>query len=411
MRSTRGKLHVFLALTLWVTTVGFSAEPTHELTQKFEASISGETVVLEAGAKVEVVQWLEPTAFVKHSLSGGGATILQIPTAQLQKIPAAAHAATLTLTPKTEGIALAQTTAPDSPTDKTRIKLTATDGKVFEGKIIRVEKTVVVLHQAEDEVLDIALKSLDEPSKGLVADHASQLKGKPAIPDPRVIPGKKIFLSFPELGASNQSDPAKIQIRIPENYKADQPVPLILFMAGGEGSENCDGASAFVDPQNYILVAFPYSKKYPSPMKACIAGQTDELIAFQKPMLERLKLLVPNSDPLNRVVVGTSNGAHSIAVASCDGWDEFTDFFSAYVMHEGGGSKSGNFKALKRKDVYVMMGADSTNRAFAEGIAKAVEKSNPRVETYATPGEGHGIGDKSREAAKAWIEKTRLAQK
>jgi len=257
MRSTRGKLHVFLALTLWVTTVGFSAEPTHELTQKFEASISGETVVLETGARVEVVQWLEPTAFVKHSLSGGGATILQIPTAQLRKIPAAAHAATLTLTPKTEGIAPAQTTAPDFPTDKTRIKLTATDGKVFEGKVIRVEKTVVVLHQAEDEVLDIALKSLDEPSKGLVADHASPLKGKPAIPDPRVIPGKKIFLSFPELGASNQSDPAKIQIRIPENYKADQPVPLILFMAGGEGSENCDGASAFVDPQNYILVAFP----------------------------------------------------------------------------------------------------------------------------------------------------------
>lgn len=383
------------------------AEPTHELTQKFKASISGETLVLEAGTPVEVMQLADPTAFVKHTLPNGKSTILQIPVSQLQKIQTLTTAPAATATAASSDAPTAPTSVQPAAVTKNNIKLATKEGKAFEGLIIRVERTVVVLHMEEDQVEDVPLSSLDEPSMALAKSWESQSQGKPAIHDPRVIPGKKISLSFPELGASNQSDPARIQIRIPENYKADQPVPLALFLGGGAGSDNCDALNSFVDSKDYILVAFPYSKAYSSPMKAYHAGHSKELIAFQKPMLERLQALVPNSDPDHRVVIGTSNGAHSIGVASCDGWDEFTDFFSAYVLHEGGGSQSGNFKNLKRKNVYVMMGDSSPNKAFAESIARSVEKSNSKAETYSAPGEGHGMGDDSRRAAKAWIEKIR----
>jgi len=212
-------------------------------------------------------------------------------------------------------------------------------------------------------------------------------------------------LEFPELGPSRTSDPARIQIRIPEDYTPDHPVPLALYLGGGQGTDNGDALKNFVDPAQWVTVAFPYPQAVNTPLHAFKEGKSGDLIDFQKPMLERLQALLPNVDPKRRVVVGSSNGAHMIAIATCDGWKEFAEYFNAFVLHEGGGSGSWNFSAVRRKKVFILMGEKSESLKFSEGVVAAAERSRLKPDVFVAPGEGHGMGAASREAIKEWIAK------
>jgi hypothetical protein len=116
-----------------------------------------------------------------------------------------------------------------------------------------------------------------------------------------------------------------------------------------------------------------------------------------------LQALLPNTDPKRRVVIGISNGAHMIGAAVCDGWKEFSDSFSAFVLHEGGASVNHDFNALRRKDVLVAMGEKSEHRDFAEWVVGKMEEARFKPEVFVASGEGHGLGDAAREGIRAWI--------
>ena len=69
----------------------------------------------------------------------------------------------------------------------------------------------------------------------LLLDPALWKKGR--SPDPSVQPKAELYLTFPELGMSHSTgEPMAMHIRIPENYRPDRPVPIIVWLAGGDGS-------------------------------------------------------------------------------------------------------------------------------------------------------------------------------
>ncbi len=405
VRSYRSALLV-PAFVLAVGTLS-PAAPTHQLIRAYEATTGGQAVSLPAGTAVEVSSGDGKTAMVRHSLPGGSTTLLFIPSGYLKPLETLPAAAAPSASPAAVQAPRPVITAtpPAVPQKPAGVRLSTKDGKSSEGRILRVEKRHVVVLNVEGGAEDLILKDLDKPSQDLVERWKFQAGTKAPDPDPRVVPGKKLSLAFPELGASRSSDPAKIQIRIPENYQPGKPSPLALYLGGGDGTDNCDALNGFVDSKDWVLVAFPFPKNVSVPLHAYDEGKSGDLIKFQEPMLERLQALLPNTDPERRVVMGTSNGAHMIAIAACDGWKEFSKYFSAFVMHEGGGSQSWDFAALRRKSVFVLMGDQSASLGFSKSVVTNVKKANIKPDVFVAQGEGHGMGDASRAAIKDWIAK------
>jgi hypothetical protein len=376
--------------------------------EDFRDTAQGENVSWNAGDIVEAVV-SDDHAYISYTLSSGSATMVKVPLSMLdpitvpQKSATEADDAEETESPTPSPPPISKATATPEENPNATDHLTLLDGTQVAGMIIRAEERMVVLMHEDKTVSDIPITQLDDTS----ADHAKQWKkdhkNDPPLLDPRVIPGETISLELGDIGASNQSDPARFTVRIPETYSPDKPVPLILFLRGGGGSDNCDGAKSFVDSSKYVLVAFPYSQKYPSPKKAIDADQSEKLIEFQKPMLERLQALIPNTNPDHRVVVGSSNGAHMIAVGVCDGWSDFLDYFSTFVLHEGGSCESHKYSKFRRKEVYVLMGSKSEALGFAEWVAKEMKQARVRPDIFVAEGEGHGMGNASKEAIRKWI--------
>lgn len=405
VRSYRSPLFI-LSLILAAGALS-SAAPTHQLIRTFEATTGGQAVSLPAGTTVEVSSGDSKTAMVRHSLPGGSTTLLFIPVGYLKPLETPSSEAAPSASPTAAEVprSVVAATPVAAPPKPAGVRLATKDGKSAEGRILRVEKRYVVVLNSEGCAEDLILKDLDKPSQDLVAKWKFQAGTKVPEPDPRVVPGKKISLMFPELGASRSSDPAKIQIRIPENYQPGKPSPLALYFGGGDGTDNCDSLNGFVDSKDWVLVAFPFPKNVSAPLHAYDEGKSGDLIEFQEPMLERLQALLPNTDPERRVVMGTSNGAHMIGIGACDGWKEFSKYFSAFVMHEGGGSESKDFGALRRKSVFVLMGDQSASLGFSKGVVTNVKKANIKPDVFIAQGEGHGMGDASRAAIKEWIAK------
>lgn len=391
---------IFLA-TLLCSAANHAKAATCELTREFTTTAGGENVRLPIGSQVEAMPGDRKNAMVRYALSNGSSTLLFVPLAYLKT------AASVTKTPAS-AIPTATTGTPPSATLVRKddpIHLKTNNGNSAEGKILRVEKRYAVVIDADSKPHDLLLKDLDPSSTAIVERWKFQNTGKNTPTDPRVKAGSRFSIEFSDLGASRSSDPAKFQIRIPESYQPGKPSPIALFFGGGDGTDDCGILESMVDPKEWIIVAFPYPKDVKTPLYAVQEGRARDLVEFERPMLERLEAIVPNTDPNRRVVIGTSNGAHMIAIGSCDGWKEFPKYFSAYVMHEGGSCESGDFSALRKKHVLIGMGADSEHKGFSEAVANTAKSARVKPDTFVAKGEGHGMGDESRKAIKEWIAK------
>ncbi len=403
-----------IVAAIMASCASIQAEPTHQLVTPFETSAGGQFVSLPVGTEVEALPGDGKTFMVRHTLPSGSVTLLFIPvqtltpiakTNEATKTSQAAEPATSPIPEVPPLAASPSSPAPTSAPTGKDVRLSTADGQTAEGQILRLEKRYVVIWNGQDPPVDLPLKSLDKPSEELLAKWDKQSMRRTTPPDPRIVPGQTFDLIFPDIGASRSSNPTRIQIRIPENYDSDKLSPIALYLGGGEGNDKCDPLNQFVDRNEWILVAFPYPSSAPRPLDAYRDGKSDDLISFQEPMLERLQAILPNTDPERRVVIGSSNGAHMIGIASCDGWKEFVDYFSGFVLHEGGGSKSRDFSALRRKKVILLMGAKSEGFEFAEGIEDRLKKARVKAEIFVADEEGHGMGNASRETIKNWIAK------
>lgn len=227
----QGLRRLFFGFGMAGIIVGTQAAPTHQLTSTFEAKVGGQVASLPVGTEVEVVSDDGKMAMVRHALPGGATTL---------------------------------------------------DDKSVDGRILRLEKRRVFVLNNSGEAEDVLLKELDKDSRSVMEKWRFQNQGKSPEADPRVKLGNQFSLVFPELGASQSADPAKIQIRIPENYQPDKRVPLALYFGGGGGTGNYDALKGLVDSSGWVLVAFSYPKDVSTSLHAYDEGKSGELIVVSR---------------------------------------------------------------------------------------------------------------------------------
>ena len=227
-------------------------------------------------------------------------------------------------------------------------------------------------------------------------------------PDPSVKPKAELYLTFPELGQSRSNEPMAMHVRIPENYRPDRPVPLIVWLAGGDGSSWFHEAEQLVNPQDFVMVGMNYPLSLPVPMIASPHGEIGRIWEIQEKMLVKLVQMVPNLDPRLRVVAGFSNGAHTIG--GCLGQREASlyGFFNVFVLIEGGDSNVFDYPSLPGRYFYLAWGngKGGDGNDFGLKLTNAAKKAGMNVESHPMEGVGHDFPASEEQKVKAWLRGT-----
>ena len=223
---------------------------------------------------------------------------------------------------------------------------------------------------------------------------------------PRVVPGNVLTLAFPELGEMQDKLPAACEVSIPKTYDPAKPVPLLVWLGGGKGSHSVGGARGLVDFDRFVVVALPYPKGRLPRLAAEDGGAViDAHWAFARPMLERVAQVVPNIDPQRRLVAGTSSGGHLIAYGLDRGWPGFADYFTAFIVHEGGAKPlTPRLPGAKGKRLLVVYGEESESLSWRTWFNWHVERSGAEAKIVGVPRAKHGLNEDGKKVIREWIE-------
>lgn len=227
-------------------------------------------------------------------------------------------------------------------------------------------------------------------------------------PDPRVRPKAEIYVPFPELGKSRTDEPMGMRIRIPGDYNPNRPVPLLVWLAGGDGTSRFNAAEKLVNEEQFVLVAMNYPAAVPQPAFATTQGRIGEIWDLHEKMLAKLQEMIPNIDPRLRVIVGFSNGAHVIGGSLSEQIDGLSHYFNVFVLIEGGDAKSFEYPALPGRYFYIASGAtkDGDGKEFNMKLANAARKAGMKVEAHMMEGVGHDFPDSEQARVRSWLENT-----
>ncbi|MBC8009765.1 MAG: hypothetical protein H7067_06690 [Burkholderiales bacterium] len=253
------------------------------------------------------------------------------------------------------------------------------------------------------------------PALALVLLLASALHAapQPATPEPTPpapvnvpAPGAVLTLSFPELGPMQDKLPAACEVAVPANYDPARPVPLLVWFGGGKGSHQVAGARGLVDFDRFVVVALPYPDgRLPRLAAKDGADAIDAHWAYQSVMLQRIQTLLPNLDPSLRLVAGTSSGGHHIAYGLDRGWPGFADYFTHFIVHEGGAQPlTPRLPGAKDKRLLVVYGEETDSLAWRTWFNWHVERSGARADIVGIPGAGHGLDESGRRVIRDWTD-------
>ncbi len=224
-------------------------------------------------------------------------------------------------------------------------------------------------------------------------------------PGPDIVPGTVVTLDFPELGEMHDHQPAACEVGIPATYAPGTPAPLFVWFGGGRGSNAVAGLSAMVDTERFVVVALPYPNGH-LPRLAAKEGKVDSYWDFHRVMLDRVKTLVPNIDPNLRLVAGTSSGGHYIAYGLDRAWSGFADYFTTFIIHEGGAQPLTNdLPNAKGKHMLVVYGEESTSIVYRGWLNWNLHRSGADATFIGVPKAGHGLNNDARQVIREWIEK------
>ena len=218
-------------------------------------------------------------------------------------------------------------------------------------------------------------------------------------------PGATVTLTFPELGPMHDKLPAACEVSVPSDYDPARPAPLLVWFSGGKGSQSVAGARGLVDFDRFLVVALPYPDGVLPRLAAKDGARIDRHWDYQRVMLERIQALAPNIDPARRFVAGTSSGGHLIAYGLDRGWPGFAEYFTHFVIHEGGSEPlAKGFPGAKDKRLLVVYGEKSESIAWRGWFNWHVLQSGARADIVGLPDSRHGLGDDGRRAIRAWID-------
>lgn len=295
--------------------------------------------------------------------------------------------------------------------DEAPRKFTNTDGVVIEAQILSVKGEAVVLMWKGKEV-EVPLAKLSEVDRKWVAEwQAAKMKAdgagdtkpadtptEPGTPDPRA--GKTLTFEFPELIKDMSGGPAKFSVKIPSDYSLEKPVPLFIFLGGGNGSNSPGGASGLTK-DDFICAGLPYPDDGRNPAQANMVGSFDEVWDYWKPMLAKLDEEFPNIDKRLRMIGGFSNGGH--AIDGCLKEKEFAEYFTAFVLIDGGGALGRSYRSNKDEHCWVAWGENSPNATNSEEVASRARRSGMELVKSEMKGVGHAFPAEEKKRVTEWI--------
>ncbi len=280
-----------------------------------------------------------------------------------------------------------------------------------------------------------------------------------AAPHPlaeKVAPGASLTLQFPALAPDRHGRPASCEVRIPAGYDPSRKLPLVAWLAGGEGGTA--PASGFLPPGDFVLVGLPYPKGSANPAQPNMVGDFAKVWAYHRAMIDDVHRLLPNIDRRSSILAGFSNGGHAIdgmlrtrngpaptdgvptnsiliqgarlpkppysdpdsadgarpaKVTLIQGSLGFTvsDYFGILIAADGGGTSYtsiGQLQALKGRYAYVCWGEKSPNRRSGEAFARALKGKGATVEASEMKGVGHAFPETEQAKIRDWLAKVAL---
>lgn len=223
---------------------------------------------------------------------------------------------------------------------------------------------------------------------------------------PAIVPGAVLTLEYPDLGYMRKDVPVAMEVSIPAGFDPARPTPLLVWISGGFGSHSVSGARGLVDFDKYVVVALPFPDGR-SPVHAAKAGELEGHRELALTLLDRVRELLPNLDPRVRYVAGTSNGGHLIGYAIDQAWPGFANYFSHFVIHEGGASPlTHRMPAARDKRILFVYGEESPSLIWCTWFAWNLEQSKAAATIVGLPGSGHGFDAPSRARVREWIAST-----
>jgi predicted esterase len=276
-------------------------------------------------------------------------------------------------------------------------------GRTVEAELVAFdqEKSVAKLRAQNGDEMDVALVDFSASDQGFIKEWAAASAPGNALGGS----GETIDIEFPDLPPDQNGAPAVCRVRLPEQYDPSKPVPLMLWFAGGKGSNEPKNAFSLVDPSEYAIAAMPYPGHVGRPKIAREQGQLDKIRDYHVAMLKVLKARLKNVHPQLRFVGGMSNGAHVVGTYISDGEREFVDYFNGYILIEGGTVDAKPRKRLRKRQAYLAWGdAPNNSRDFMRATLDCVEAAKMEVTTRTMPGVGHGFPSPEQAEVRKWIE-------
>jgi len=228
---------------------------------------------------------------------------------------------------------------------------------------------------------------------------------QPAAPDPRVKPGAKFFLEFPNLPKTRTGDVSKMQVILPKSYDLKKQYPMIAWLSGGDGGPGF-GGGAIIDPNTFVCVGLPFMKGATSRVQGNMVGDFAHLWPYHRYMLDELHRIVPNITPYLRVIAGFSNGAHTTVGYMGSRELDFPAYFNVFIPGEGA-YQGGSYAHLAGRHIFIAWGElKGSNKSGAQGIVAEATRAGLRVQTCPEPNSGHAFDAEGMGKAAAWLKET-----
>lgn len=289
---------------------------------------------------------------------------------------------------------------------KDSYEFTDRSGRKLEAIILSCNSTEVEVRRvADDRRFHILIEDLSETDQNYLSEnYLEQTEGEKNS----LVPGETLIMEFPELGTMADGKPAQCELSIPKNFEADKPVPFLVWFSGGKGSHKTSSARGLVDFDTFLVLALPYPNGR-LPRLAVDDGEDaiNEFWDFQRPMLEQVIELVPNISEEVKIAAGSSSGGHLVGSALDQKWKGFYDYFTGFILHEGGYSPEMKFSGVRsRHHILIAFGENSNTREWQEYFMEHFDRARGRADKIEIPKAGHGLNNEGRQLIREWIDET-----
>jgi hypothetical protein len=285
-------------------------------------------------------------------------------------------------------------------------EFTDRSGRKLEATILEYRENEIEVRRISDRRLfALALGTLSDADQRYLKETFSEVACEESRTEDLLTPGRIITLDFPELGEMAKGKPTQCQLSVPKDYDAVRPTPLLVWFSGGAGSHAVKSAQELVDFDKFLVLALPYpGGRLPSLAVNAGDGQINAFWEFQRPMLQRVIEIVPNISETVRIAGGSSSGAHLVGSALDQKWRGFCDYFTGFILHEGGTSPEMKFSGARDGHrILVIYGENSTAREWQNYFMGRFKRARGRAEYIEVPDAGHGLNGEGRELIRKWV--------